>query len=191
MHAMKLFCYLVAGLAVSSFAMAAHAAGPAAAPAPPASAPEKKQTDKDAANKTTTTAPPAPASTTSTAPAAPASAGLKLDDYIKDLSDQLHLSDAEKAEIQGDYVNDGPALQKILNDDLLSPLQKTQQVDNLRDIRNAKIEALLTDVDRRAAFPPIEAKYRAALIDLAANGGLAAAPPAPPATASPAPAAKS
>jgi hypothetical protein len=183
-RAMKFFRPFLASLIFSATASVAFAVATTnAAPATPAPAP------KDSGNKKEAAAPGAPVPATVPAAAAPVAApqttGLKLDDYIKELADELKLSNPEKAQIQADYVNDGPALQKILNDDLLSPLQKTQQVDQLRDVRNNKIEMLLVDLDRRQAFREIEAKYRAALIDPAADGEFAAAPPAP------APAAKS
>jgi len=113
---------------------------------------------------------------------------LKLDDYINDLASTLKLSDADKKEVEDLYVADGDNLKKILNDDSLSPLEQAQQVSDLRDTRNTKIEGLLHDVDARKSFRKIEAKYRVALTLSAADGGLVAAPP-PPAAAPAAPAA--
>jgi hypothetical protein len=95
------------------------------------------------------------------------------------LADQLKLTADEKKEIQTYYLEDGPALEKILNDSSLSPLQQDQQVSDLRDARNAKITSLLGDVDRTQAFFQVESQYRVALIDSAAEGGLLPAQPAP------------
>ena len=154
----------------------------------------------------TTTGAIAAAPATNAAPAVPAPAtnapaathpvmstsinGFKFDDYIKDLTTTLNLSDTEKQEIEGYYGADGVQLQTILNDDTLSPLQHAQQVSDLRDARNAKIEALLNDWERQHEFLKIEARYRVALTELAATGGLVSPPPAPtapaPATAAPA-----
>ena len=127
-----------------------------------------------------TNAPPA-------APAPPpAKSASKLDNYINELATPLKLTDAEKKEIEGYYVADGDPLKKILNDDTLSPLQQARQVSDLRDARNVKIEALLDDLDRQHEFLKIEARYRVALTELAANGGLVAAPPPAPAGGAPA-----
>jgi len=118
--------------------------------------------------------------------AAPA---LKLDDYFNDLATTLKLSDDEKKAIRNDYTDDGVLLKNILNNDSLSSLQKEQQISDLRDARNAKIEALLHNIDRQQAFRKIEAKYRVSLTELAADGGLAPAPaptPVPPPTTVPA-----
>jgi hypothetical protein len=165
---MKLLPALLCGLLVTS--SGAWAAAPATNAAPSAPAPA----NKTAANKT-------PAPTPATAPAsaaAPAVSTVTLDDYISDLNDELKLSASEKKQIANAYVNDAPALQNILNDDTLSPLQQAQKVSDLRDARNAKIEALLFDFDRQQKYLQIEANYRVALTLLAANGGLAAAAPA-------------
>ena len=108
----------------------------------------------------------------------PAPTGLKLDDYIKDLAAALKLTDTEKKKIEAYYVADGVRLKNILNDDALSPLQQARQASDLRDTRNIKIEALLDDLDRQREFLKIEARYRVALTELAANGGPVAAPPA-------------
>jgi len=160
-------------IALSSAMTAAFAAGPAANPAPPASAPVTKA----AATNAPAATPPAPA---------PAPAGLTLDDYIKDLTAQLNLTDSEKRQIERFYVADGGQVKDILNNDAISPLQQAQQVAAIRDTRNTRIEALLDGLDRQRDFLRIEAKYRVALTELAADGGLVAAPPPAP----PAPAAK-
>jgi len=152
----------------------AFADGPAANPAPPTTAPLANAASTNAPTAT----PPAPAP----APA-PVASGLTLDAYMKDLTAELKLSDAEKQQIQSYYVVDGAQMQKILNDDTLSPLQQAQQVSDLRDARNTKIRDLLNDLDRKHAFDEIEAKYRVALTYLAADGQLIAAAPAPPAAA--------
>jgi hypothetical protein len=81
------------------------------------------------------------------ATAKPASASLTLDAYVA-------------------------ALQDILNDASLSPFAQMQQVDALRDTRNAKIVALLDDAGRAAKFGQVESDYRVALVELAAQGGL-------------------
>jgi len=133
---------------------------------------------------------PAPPSTTPTAnvastnalaatPPAPAAPTVTLDDYMKDLKSELNLSASEQQEIQSYYVADGAQMQTILNDDTLSSLQKYQQVSDLRDARNAKIKAMLNDLDRQQTFANIESKYRVTLTLLAANGQLVAAAPQP------------
>jgi len=115
------------------------------------------------------------------APAPPsAPAGFTLDKYLGDLAATLKLSDADKKEVEALYVADGDPLKAILNNEALSPLQQAEQVSDLRDTRNAKIEGLLLDIDRQREFRKVEAKYRVALTLLAADGGLVAAPtPAP------------
>jgi hypothetical protein len=162
---MKLFRYLFGCLALLASTTGAFAATTPATNAPAAA--------------------PAPPSATASAPAQPAS---KLDGYISELTVALKLTDAEKKKIQGYYTADGVQLQKILNDDALSPLQKAQQVSDLRDARNAKVEALLDDLDRQHEFLKIEARYRVALTELAANGGLVPPPAPAPAATAPAPA---
>ncbi len=159
---MKLLPSFLVLLATTSGAFAAVA--PAANPAPPVSAPAAK-TDA-----------PAPA---------PAAAPSIFDDYITVVTTTLMLSDADKKEIHDLYVADGAALQKILNDDTLSPLQKAQQVSDLRDVRNGKIDQLLHNLDKQQKFIEVETTYRVALTEFAANGGLVP-PPAP--AAAPAPA---
>jgi hypothetical protein len=121
--------------------------------------------------------------TDATAPAAARPAS-KLDDYIKDLTAALKLTDTEKKRIEAYYVADGVQLKNILNDDTLSPLQQARQVSDLRDTRNIKIESLLDDLDRQHEFRKIEARYRVALTELAANGGIVPPPPPPPVPAS-------
>jgi len=111
---------------------------------------------------------------------APTKPTLKLDDFVNELAATIKLTDEEKKEIANDYRADGVVLKNILNNDSLPPVQKVQQVFDLRDARNAKIEALLQDVDRKKAFLKIEATYRVALTELAANGGLVPAEPTPP-----------
>ena len=123
----------------------------------------------------------APAPATAVAAAAAKSSPPVLDAYLKELNDTLSLSPNEKSEIQNYYLTDAPKLTSLLNDPSLSPLQQEEQVSDLRDRRNARIEALLEDVDRRHEFFKVEAAYRVALIDAAADGRLA--PAAPPAAA--------
>jgi hypothetical protein len=111
---------------------------------------------------------------------------VKLDSYIKDLTAELKLSDSEAKEITSYYVADGDKLQQLLNDDTLSPLQQAQQTADLREARNEKIEELLHDFQRQRDFYKVEAKYRVALTELAADGGLVAPPAPAPAPAPPA-----
>jgi hypothetical protein len=120
---------------------------------------------------------PAPATALAAAPAKKAPP--VLDAYLKDLDDTLGLSANEKTEIQNYYLTDAPKLTGILNDPTLSPLQQEQQVADLRDERNAKIEALLEDTDRRHEFFQVEAAYRVALIEAAADGTLVPGAPSP------------
>ena len=116
--------------------------------------------------------------------------------YLSDLGDTLKLSASEKQDIQTYYLEEGAEMNSILNNGTLSPLEQDEHIAELRDKRNAKIEALLEDVDRQREFYQEEAKYRVALVELAADGGLmpagdvpAVAAPAqtPPAEASPSP----
>jgi hypothetical protein len=134
-----------------------------------------------------TPTPPPPAAATPAAPATPAAkaAGSLLDKFISDLADAVKLSDDEKKSIQSYYAADAPTLQKVLNDTTLSPLQQDEQVADLRDKRDAKIDALLEDPTRQQEFYAVEADYRVALTDAAANGALIPAAPAP-ATTTPA-----
>jgi len=134
--------------------------------------PVTKAPNTPAAASPTTTAAPPPTEQTNTV----------LDGYLKDLDDALKLSADEKKDIQTYYLADGAQLQSILNDPSLSPLQQDVQVCDLRDKRNAKIEALLQDVDRQRDFFKVEAQYRVALTESAATGGLLpqqTPPPAP------------
>lgn len=115
---------------------------------------------------------PAPAP----APAAPSPApsnGVTLDAYLKALSDAVTLSKDQQTNIKSYYLSDGAKMQAILNDPSLSPLQQTQQIDALRDRRNDAIEELLPDPRSLAKFREVEAKYRVALVILAANGEMA------------------
>lgn len=121
---------------------------------------------------------PAPA-VAAKSPAAKASGSL-LDNYISDLTDAVKLSADEKKDIQAYYQADGPTLQKLLNDATISPLQQAAQVAGLRDKRDAKIEALLDqDPTREHEFYAVEANYRVALTESAADGGLNPAQPVP------------
>jgi hypothetical protein len=134
-----------------------------------------------------TPTPPTPPNAAAAAPA-PAAAPTQapssvLNDYLAALDDKLKLSADEKKDIQTYYLADGQALDRILNDPTLSPLQQDQQVSDLRDHRNAKIGSLLADVDRNQEFLEVESQYRVPLIESAADGGLlpAEAPPPVPA----------
>jgi hypothetical protein len=139
-----------------------------------------------AAAPATPTSAPAPATAPAAAPAT-APAGLKLDDFINEVASTLNLGDGDKKKLEALYVADGPPLQETLNDDSLSPLQKAEKVSDMRDTRNAKVVELLPDAGQQEAFFKIEAKYRVALTELAAEGGLVASPaPAAPAPATPA-----
>ena len=127
--------------------------------------------------KTPAASPPstqAPSVATTAAPS-----GVTLDAYIDALADKLSLTKSEKTDIKTFYLEDGAKLQAVLNDATLSPLEQTRQVDDLRNSRNSKIDALLRDVDRQQVFDRLEADYRVALIELAAAGGLVPATPPP------------
>jgi hypothetical protein len=116
---------------------------------------------------------------TSPAPSATPASTVTLDAYIAALADQVPLSKDEQTDIKTYYLNDGAKLQGILNDATLSPLAQEQQIDDLRNARNAKIEALLADVGRQSVFLKIESDYRVALVELAAQGGLVPTSPTP------------
>jgi hypothetical protein len=92
-----------------------------------------------------------------------------LDAYLKELNDTLGLSATEKTEIESYYLTDAPKLNSLLNDPSLSPLQQEEQVSDLRDRRNE--------------FFKVEAVYRVALVDAAADGTLVPATPTPAAPA--------
>jgi hypothetical protein len=125
-----------------------------------------------AATPATNAAPGAPAPTPLPATAvAPAPAGLKLDDYINEVASTLGLADVDKKKIEDLYIADGAPLKGILDDGELLPLQKAEQVSDLRDARNAKVIELLPNTGEQEAFYKVEAKYRVALTELAANGG--------------------
>jgi hypothetical protein len=160
-----------------------------ATPAPNGTSPSEKSVAKapntsQKKDKSSSAAAPAPQTASAPpakgAPAAPAKSVSVLDHYLQDLNDSLKLSAQEKADIQTYYLADGIQLHDILNDSSLSPLQQAQQVSDLRDKRNDKIEALLSDVDRRRDFFAIEANYRVALTEAAANGALIPAQMPPP-----------
>jgi hypothetical protein len=169
---MKLFLPLLLACALPALAAKQTAAiNSKPPPAPAKGKPGLKATTAttlDGATKPSAGDTPTPAATASKAP----TGNVTLDSYIQALSDGLTLSKDEKTDIKTYYLDDGSKLQQILNDASLSPLQQTQQVDDLRDTRNAKIEALLRDVDRQAAFLKTEADYRVSLTELAANGAL-------------------
>jgi hypothetical protein len=159
---------------------------------PPAAAPAAKVTTGSAPANAKAAAPSSPPKApppgaTSPAASTPMASGLTLDGYIKDLTTELKLSDSEKQEIESYYIADGDKLKGILNNDALSPRQQAQQVADLRDARNAKIDELLDTLDRQHEFAQIEVRYRVALTMLAAEGGLVSAPAAP-ASATPGPA---
>ena len=146
----------------------------ATAPVAPA---DKPATKSAAAPAKTPPAPaPAPVSTPAPTPAAPT---MDLDAYIAVLTPAVNLSDAEKTQVHDLYADDAAALQKILNDAALSPLQKAQQVSDLRDARNQKIEGMLHNLDRQHAFYEVEKVYRVSLTEAAAEGHLAPMPAKP------------
>ena len=172
---MKIFsarCVLL-GISLSALAVQAlpsHAANPK----PPTAPGKPADTAKPPAAPAT---PPPPAPAPASAPAATPT--LTLDAYIADLASNLPLSKTEQTDVKTYYLNDGVKLQSILSDDSLSPLTQEQQIDDLRNTRNAKIEALLADVGRQSEFLKIEANYRVALVELAAQGGLVPSAPTP------------
>ncbi len=169
---MKLLPSLLCGLALLTTTSIAFAAT-APAPAKPDAA-----AFKNSSAKATTGLTPAETGQIN-APAEAAETPLKLDDYITELVPALNLSDVEKTEIHDLYAADTDALQKILNDASLSPLQKAQQVSDLRDVRNQKIESILHNLDRNHAFYQIEAVYRVALTKAVAESAPAPATPPP------------
>jgi hypothetical protein len=143
-------------------------------------------TQKPAPAKPETTSNPAPgtakppAAQSSAASAAPAVPDAKptpgstvtLNAYLSQLASDVPLSKDEQNDVKTYYLDDGAKSQDILNDASLSPFAQTQQIDALRDTRNAKIAALLDDPVRAAQFSQIESSYRVALVELAAQGGL-------------------
>jgi hypothetical protein len=171
-------------LACSLLSLAAptvtFAAAPAAKAAPAAAAAVEKNAKPNNLDAGKTAAAPNAAPTTNAASATPPAAvpetpptpasGVTLDAYIKDLTSELKLSAAEAKEIEDYYADDSSALNKILNDASLSPLQQTEQVDAMRDARNDKITALLEDTVRRHAFmemfPRLERLQRSLLLPL-------------------------
>ena len=120
----------------------------------------------------TPTPPPTEVPAATPPPSVPAKASATLDAYVADLADKLPLSKSEQTDIKTYYQDDGARMQAILNDPNLSPLQQQEHIDGMRDVRNAKIDALLQDADRQAKFAQVEDAYRVALVELAAQGGL-------------------
>ncbi len=102
---------------------------------------------------------------------------LKVEDFFAEVIETAKLSDHEKKAFEELYFTDGKTLAALLNSEL-SPLEKARQASDLRNQRNAKIEMLLVETDRRHAFLLVESKYRVALLELAAEGGLVPPPPA-------------
>jgi hypothetical protein len=125
--------------------------------------------------KNSTAVPAAPATTAMAAQPAPAKPvpvkppASVLDNYLKDLGDTLQLTADEQKQIRGYYAADAAQLKNIFNDSTLSPLQQAQQVSDLRDRRDDKIEMLLNDPGRRRNFFALEARYRVALVEAAAK----------------------
>jgi len=176
---------LLTCLALSVATTGAFAAAPATNAAPSASAKPDLVKFKNSSRKAVQGLTPteiglinAPAPATDDAlPQKPmAGTTLKFDDYMSELTSKLQLSKTEAKEVASYYQGDADKLDQALNDDTLSPLQKAQQVADLRGARNEKIEDLLHDFQRQRDFLEIEARYRVALTELAADGGLAPAP---------------
>jgi hypothetical protein len=144
-----------------------------------------RTTPKSAASKPVATDAPAPvtakpaAAESPTLPKPSPGSSVTLDAYITQLASDVPLSKEEQTDVKTYYLDDGAKLQDILNDASLSPFAQTQQIDALRDTRNAKIAALLDDPGRAAQFSQLERNSRVALIELAAQGGLVpkSAPP--------------
>jgi len=150
----------------------------------PASHPANSKPHASSPANTTAAATPAASTPVAPAPAAPPPApapspSLTLDGYIADLASNLPLSKTEQTDVKTYYLNDGVKLQGILSDATLAPLDQEQKIDDLRNARNAKIEALLADVGRQSEFLKIESNYRVALVELAAQGGLVPSAPTP------------
>ena len=185
-------CFAILITTSNGFAAVSSTNAPPASPVPATAATEKKPAGQAKSTPAVNSAKPAlqtdvsPVLAPTTQPVE-----IKFDDYMKDLADALKLSDDEKREIQTYYLADGVLLKNVLNNDSLSPLQQVQKVSDMRDVRNAKIEALLQDVDRKRTFFKVEARYRVALTELAADGGLVPAPATPPPASAPASAEKS
>jgi hypothetical protein len=177
---------LLYGLALP---LAAATTTPPPAPAKPATPTPKTHASASAHKPSSAASKPAVAAAqaaTPTPPPAPAPAPapkptVTLDDYMAALTAALSLSKDEQTSVRTSYLDDGPKLQDILNDPSVSPLEQTQEVDALREARNEKIEALLHDAGRQQKFLQVEANYRVALIELAADGGFFPfSPPSPP-----------
>ena len=176
---MKIFsasCILL-GISLPTLAAQSPASHPANSK-PHASSPAN--TTAAATPAASTPVAPAPAAPPAAPPPAPApSPSLTLDGYIADLASNLPLSKTEQTDVKTYYLNDGVKLQGILSDATLAPLDQEQKIDDLRNARNAKIEALLADVGRQSEFLKMEANYRVALVELAAQGGLVPTAPTP------------
>jgi hypothetical protein len=172
MHLIRSLCtgILMSGLTVGAFAAGPPATNNLTSPAKPSSSPKSQ----------TTATQSAPAQVPPPAVQPP---GLKLSTYFDELKTDLSLSDSEQKDIETYYMEDGPTLKDVLNDSSISPLQQAQKVSDMRDARNAKIEALLDDPNRQRDFMQIEARYRVALTELAAEGGLVPASALPPVAA--------
>ena len=137
--------------------------------------PKKMKKSPDAAPAPASQVTSAPASTpaTNASTASPMQARATVfSSYLDELGTTLKLSATEKKDIGGYYEADGVPLRNILNNQSISPLKQAQQVFDLRNQRNGKIEALLADADRQRDFFQVEANYRVALIESAAKGGL-------------------
>jgi len=174
---MKSLPVLLGGLLLLFTMTGSFAAEPATAPPPATPAPTNKPATK-------TPPPAAPVEA-----ALPVTSKLKATDYFDALANGLSLTDPEKKEITDIYEADGAAIQKIGNDASLSSLQKAQQIADLRDTRNSKIEDILHDIDRKKAFHDVEVVYRVDVTVIALDGQLLPPPPPAPAIPAPAPAA--
>lgn len=168
-------------------ANATAGANPAPPPAPKRRPHQPAPGEKVDPNTKTTTAQPAPAPDATpllqTAQPVPPH-DLKFSDYLGDLTSALNLSKDEQTGITTYYETDGAHLKDILNNPTLSPLQQYQAAAEVRAARNEKIGSLLDQPERRRTFIQVEARYRVALTELAADGGLAPAQ-TPPLVATP------
>jgi len=154
--------------------------------APKAQSPNTEMAKKGKAKEKPVTASATPANPAATAaatpaPAAPAMAAAKqtqtvLDHFLQDLDDALKLTAEQKKQIQSYYLADAAPLHSILDDPSSSPLQQAQQAADLRNRRNARVESVLADVQQQHDFYTVEANYRVALLEAAADGTLGGAP---------------
>lgn len=108
-----------------------------------------------------------------------------LDSYFSALNDEVTLSKDEQTAIKARYQEDSAKIQAILNNTALSPIEQQRQIDELSKARETEVDRLLKDVDRQARFNEFEKSHRVELVELAARGGPAPAPNAPPPAVTP------